>query len=350
MIGTVGGPFDGLPQLFRGDRDQRIFAIGKQLCAETAADVGADHPHLFQRHLQHHAGDDFAQAMAALAADGQREVIALGVIFDDRRARLHEVGDDARIDDIHLGHRVRLGKDRIGRRLVADADVEQHVAGLVGPDLRRALFHRVDEAGHRRQRRPLHLDGLDRIAGLIDRVGHHESHGVADMADLVPRQDRIGRAGERIDLEVEQARQIAEILDVVGGQDRRHARQRARLGDVDGEFCMRMRRTQHQGMQSGLRRDVVGVAALAADQRIVFLAAHALTDAEFDGSRAISSPIAVLSLRMILSENHPFPDHREIPDVILQCFGGGRKRPCADVRRTAAKRDGKKKPRQMPGL
>jgi hypothetical protein len=37
-----------------------------------------------------------------------------------------------------------------------------------------------------------------------------------------------------------------------------------------------------------LRRDVIGVAAMASNERIVFLAKYALTDAEFDGSHRIS--------------------------------------------------------------
>jgi hypothetical protein len=47
---------------------------------------------------------------------------------------------------------------------------------------------------------------------------------------------------------------------------------------------MRMRRAQHQRMQRLRGREVVGVAALAANQRVVLFAKHALTDAEFDGS------------------------------------------------------------------
>jgi hypothetical protein len=45
-----------------------------------------------------------------------------------------------------------------------------------------------------------------------------------------------------------------------------------------------MRRAQHQRVHRSLRRVVIGIAALAANQRIVFLAQDALTDAEFDGS------------------------------------------------------------------
>ena len=222
--------------------------------------------------------------MAALAADGQRQVIALGVVFGDRGARFHEVGDDARIDDRYFGDRMRLGKGGLGCLLVADRHVEQHVAGLVGPDLRRALLDGVDEADHRGQRRPFDVDRLDRVAGLVDGIGDHEGHGVADMAHLVLGEDRVWRAGEGIGFQVEQARQIAEIADLGRGQNQRHARHPAGLGDVDGEFRMRMRRAQHQRVHRRLWRMVVGVAALAANQRVVFLAENALTDAEFDGS------------------------------------------------------------------
>ena len=222
--------------------------------------------------------------MAALAADRQRQVIALGVVFGDGGAGFHEVGDDARIDDRYFGDRMRLGKGGLSCLLVADRHVEQHIAGFVGPDLRRPLLDGVDEAGHRGQRRPFDVDRLDRVAGLVDGIGDHEGHGVADMAHLVLGEDRVWRAGKGIGFQVEQARQIAEIADLGRGQNQRHARHPAGLGDVDGEFRMRMRRAQHQRVHRRLWRMVVGIAALAANQRVVFLAENALTDAEFDGS------------------------------------------------------------------
>ena len=41
--------FTGLPELSRRDRGQRIFAIGEQLGAEAAADIGRDDAHLVGR-------------------------------------------------------------------------------------------------------------------------------------------------------------------------------------------------------------------------------------------------------------------------------------------------------------
>ncbi len=126
---------------------------------------------------------------------------------------------------------------------------------------------------------------------MVDAVGDHEGHGIADMAHLAPGKDRIGRAGERIDLEIEQARQVAEIGNVLRRQDHADAGQTFRARGIDRELGVRMRRTQHQRVQRRLRRDVVSVAAFAADERVVLLAKNALTDAEFDGSSHLVSDL-----------------------------------------------------------
>ncbi len=295
VVGAVGGPFHRLAQFSRGDRDQGVFAIGKQFRAEAAADVRTDHPHLVLRYLQHHAAQDLAQTMAALAADRQGQMIALGVVFAHRRAGFHEVGDDARIDHGNFGNRVRLGERRFRRLLVADRHVEQDIAGMAGPDLRRILPYRIDDADRRRQRRPVDLDRLQRVARMLDGVGDDKGDGVADMTNLAVGEDRIGRAGEGVDLEIEQAGKTAEIPDVLRRQDQGDPRQAAGARGADGEFRMRMRRAQHQRVHRRLRRVIVGIAALAADQRIVFLAQDALTDAKFDGSHLVSVFPGVLS-------------------------------------------------------
>ncbi|MGY3074627.1 hypothetical protein ACVWZZ_000998 [Bradyrhizobium sp. LM6.10] len=302
MLGAVGRPFHRFLQLSRGDCQEGVFPVWKQLCAKTAADVGADHPHLVGRDVQHVLAEDVAQAMAALAADRQRQMVALGVVFAHGSACLHEARDHTRIDNRDFGDRMRLGKHCFGRGLVADRDVEQHIAGLVRPDLRRALLDGVDDAGHRRQRAPFDLDRLDRVAGLVDGLSHDEGDGIADMAHLVLGEDRVRRAGEGIGFEIEQAGQIAEILDVIGGQDQRNARKSAGAARIDGVFGMRMRRAQHQAAQRGLRRVIVGVAALAADECIILLAQHALTNAELDGSRHFLFPFSWLFCRHIAVE------------------------------------------------
>jgi hypothetical protein len=192
---------------------------------------------------------------------------------------------------------MRFCESRFSRLLVADRHIEQHVAGMIGPDLRRVLFDGVGEADDGRQRRPVDLDRLDGITGLIHGFRDDKGNGVANMAHLAVGEDRIGRAGEGIDFEIEQAGKTAEIPDVLGRQDHPYAGQPPGAVGIDGEFRVRMRRAQHQCVHRGLRGVVVSIAALAANERIVFLAQDALTDAEFDGSHRISvSPVSIADI------------------------------------------------------
>ena len=75
MLGALADPFDRLGAAVRRNGGERIFAIGKQLGAEAAADIGRDHAHLFGRQFHHRAADDVADDMAALAAERQRVAI-----------------------------------------------------------------------------------------------------------------------------------------------------------------------------------------------------------------------------------------------------------------------------------
>ena len=63
-----------------------------------------------------------------------------------------------------------------------------------------------------------------------------------------------------------------------------YERRSVRIDADRGDPRMRMRRAQHQRVHRSLWRVVIGIAALAANERVVFLAENALTDAEFDGS------------------------------------------------------------------
>ena len=94
--------------------------------------------------------------------------------------------------------------------------------------------------------------------------------------------------------QIEQARQATEIGDVGRGEDQADPRQAAGAGRIDLVFRVRMRRAQHQRMQRFGRCVIIGIAALAANERIVFLAPNALTDTELYGSHGISGYILEL--------------------------------------------------------
>ncbi len=191
MLGALGHPLHRFTQPFGGDRGKRVFAIGKQFGAEAAADIGGDHAHLLRRQLHHLAGNDVADDVAALAAE--RERVALAVIFGDDAARIHVIGDQPLVDHAELDGAGGLREGGFGLAGVAGFDLEGDVAGLIGPDSRRFRRQCGGSADHMRQRLPIDRDRFGGVLRLRQRVGDHEGDGVADVAYLVARQDRIMR-------------------------------------------------------------------------------------------------------------------------------------------------------------
>ena len=53
VLGALADPLTGLRRLRARDRGKRIFAIGKQLGAKAATDIGRDDAHLFRRQFHH---------------------------------------------------------------------------------------------------------------------------------------------------------------------------------------------------------------------------------------------------------------------------------------------------------
>src|SRR5581483_7794799 len=99
MFAAIGDPFDRLAQLFGSDSIERILAIGKKLGTESAANVVRNDAHLLRRQLHHHAANNIADDVAALAADGKR--ITISVVFGENTASIEIIGYDALVDEAH---------------------------------------------------------------------------------------------------------------------------------------------------------------------------------------------------------------------------------------------------------
>ena len=191
MFGAIANPFHRLAQPLGRDRGQRIFAIGKQLGAEAAADIGRHHAHLVERQLEHLAADDVADDVAALAAERQR--VAVAVVFGDHAAGIHVIRDQPLIDDGERDRARGLRERRLGGSRIAELGLEGEIARPVGPHLRRARRKRGHGADHMRQRLPIDRDRLGGILRRGEAVGDHEGDGIADVAHHVLGQDRIDR-------------------------------------------------------------------------------------------------------------------------------------------------------------
>ena len=179
------------------------------------------------------------------------------------------------------------GEGRIDLGGVAIVIVERDVVRDVIVELRRAGLGRVGGIGHGRQRLDVELDGFGGIARLRHRLGHDEGHGIADIAHLVGRQRHAVGLQQRRAVAALQ-RQTADEGPVVG---------RARSAPVQTpstpgialaavvsmplDDAVGVAGADDPGIGLPRQAEIVGVLALAADQRVVFLAADRLADAVF---------------------------------------------------------------------
>ena len=124
----------------------------------------------------------------------EREASARGVMYADRRARLHRVHDHAAVDELEPGDVRGLGEGGGHLLAVAEVIVERDIAGRFVVDERRARARRFLRPHHGRQRIDVDLDRLGGVLCLQQGVGDDEGDGIADEAHLVGRQRRPRRA------------------------------------------------------------------------------------------------------------------------------------------------------------
>jgi hypothetical protein len=170
---------------------------------------------------------------------------------------------------------------------VAKMIVQRHIVRDVIVELRRAGFCRFLGAGHGRQRVDIQHHGFAGVARLRQRLSHHKRHGVADKTHLVADQCGTVRLQQRRAVAAlqRQAAGVGAVIrrrEVGAGPDAQHARHRLRGCGVDAaNDAVRVAGAHDPGIDLAGQREIVGVFTLAADQRVVFLAADRLPNAEF---------------------------------------------------------------------
>ena len=285
MFAPVGHPFDWPFEFLGRHRGERIFAIGEQFRAEPAAHIGRHHPHFVGRDLEHVGTQNVAHRVAALAAERERE--ARAVEFGNHGAGVEVVGGDALVHERQRYRARRVSECARGLVGIADRCLERDVAPRFRPHQRRVFRQRRTDPDHMRQRLPGDRHRLGGIACAVERVGHHEGHRIADMAHLVAREHRIGRHLDPGSRDLRLARQVAKLPGVGASEHQRDTRHGAHLRCVsNAKARMRVRRAHHHGIERARGRVVGDIAAAAAQQRVVLLARHRLTDSEFDGCHA----------------------------------------------------------------
>jgi hypothetical protein len=102
-FGAVRIPLDRDTGALGGPQADDLFGIDVDLRAEAAADIGRDHPQLVLRRYIVERAEHQPRDMRVLRGGPERVVILALVIDTERSTRLHRVGNQAVVDDIHFG-------------------------------------------------------------------------------------------------------------------------------------------------------------------------------------------------------------------------------------------------------
>ena len=215
------------------------------------------------------------------------------VVMAERGARLHGVGNQPVVDDLHAGDVGGCLDRRVGGLGIADLPVEDQVVLGLRVKLRGALLQRLHGVDHRLQFLVGDLDRFRRVARLALGFRHDDDDGVADIANLVDGQRRpCAHLHRRAILGVDHPA-ADEVADAVGlqflaGQHADDAGHALCLLDVDLlDLRMRVRTAhEHRVLHAG-NHHVVDIAAGTGDESLVFLARYARANA-FD-THGISS-------------------------------------------------------------
>ena len=285
VLGAVADPLHRPAETARRFHRQRVFAIVEGLRAKAAADIVGDDADLLRRHLEDVLGQRVADAVHALRAERHREALVFGAPFGETGARLHVVGDETVVVEGDARHMRRLVEGRLRLLAVALFVKIDLVGAELRPDERRAIVERGGEIGGRVLGIEIDLDQLGGVLRLADRIGDDEGDGVADMAHIAvgEKRDIAHRMVAAVRLRrPRQAFDRSEMGKVGRRQDEMDAGRRLRRVErADGEASGRQRRAQHEGLQAALTLHIVGEAALAADQREIFLAQRGRAHSEF---------------------------------------------------------------------
>ena len=241
--------------------------------------------HLVRLDLEHVIGQNILDGMYALAADCQNVASLLAVIFGDTGTSLHVIGNQPVVDNAELDHMRGIGESGVGLVLVADMHVIGDVVRPFGPYLRRTLLDcraHVDCGG---TGCPVNADAFGGEARLRFGFGHDKSDGVADMADMIFGEDRVGRQFHLAAVRIGHWRlagNAAQMRHIGMRQDQLDALLGARgfkVGDLERRVGVRA--AQHCAKQRIARRDIVSVAAKAGNQPCVLDALDRLANSKF---------------------------------------------------------------------
>ena len=277
---ALAGPLHRPVELARRPQANDLFRIDENLRAKTAADIGRDDAQLMLRRHADEGGNDEARHVRILRRVPQSQMAARGIVFGQRRARLHGVRHQPVVDEFEFCDVLGVLERRVGRGRVADVPIVDGVVGRAVVNERRAFLRSFGRIDHGGERLVIDHDFLGGVFRLRQCIGDHDRDGVADMIGLAGGERRVRRHLHRravLRQHRPAADEIAELVlgELFAGEHAGHARHFRRRRGVDLlDLGVRVRRADEINRRLPRPVDVVGVVAFAGDEPLVFLAAH----------------------------------------------------------------------------
>ena len=186
-FGPARRPLERTAEAARRPREGGVFGIGLDLRAEATADVG--------RHTAHALGGDAqdarevdGQRMDALQRRVKRVALSGGVPLGEGRARLHEAGDEAVVEEREARDVGGGGDGARGGRGIPAFPVVAAVARDAGVQRRRAIGEGGDRVDDQRSHRVVDIHGVSTILRRRRRRRDDDRDGLADVTHPIRRQ------------------------------------------------------------------------------------------------------------------------------------------------------------------
>ena len=196
MLAAILDPLHRPAQFARQERDQQIFRIDMAFDAETAADIERDAADAGLRKFQHR-GRLAPQPMHDLGRRPDRHRIGPRIVQSDHAAAFHRHGGVAMMIKAPLQPMRRARKRAVGVAFANREGADQVGAELVVDD-GCARGERQFGIEHGRQRIEIEIDQLGCVFRRIAVLRHDDSHRLADVPDLIVRQQRLLRIDELV--------------------------------------------------------------------------------------------------------------------------------------------------------
>ena len=268
-------PLDRAPEPARREEHQRVLGIDPELDSKGAAHIRRHHAHPLRRHPQHVLGQDVPHKVDALRARRQRVGAAAGIVGAERGPRLHGADDDPLVAGLQADPVGRSSQRLLHRSPLAQLPVHAEIAGCLVVQQRRLGLQRGLPIGHRRKRPIGDGNRLGRGAGFLGALGDDEGDRVAHDPRPPRREHRAGRrralaAIRPLGLHHAGNRADPGLVEVSGGIDRQHPRQRRRSARIDGaQLGMGVGRAHHRAPGLARQREVVEIAPAAGEEAFV---------------------------------------------------------------------------------